>query len=154
MKIFGVILFIVFFCTFTFFAQKTDRHDKNIPNGTIRQPHLYFVIGIFGFIGFVIVGLIFLLAQDDVVSSIVMFAVAFPYIFFVIYACNWKIVFDDNGFIFTNIVGKQREFLYKDVTIEDTGRGLRIYLGTKKITAISFLLENVNEFYQSYKKYK
>lgn len=153
MKIFGIIFFIVFFGAFSFFVQKSNYQDKEIPNGTIWQPRLYLYIGIFGIIGFVTVGLIFILAQDDVVSGIVMFAVAFPYIFFVLYACNWKIVFDDNGFLFTNIIGKQRQFLYKDITMEDTGRGLRIYCGKKKITTISYLLgENVGKFYRSYKK--
>lgn len=86
-------------------------------------------------------------------AGIVMLAITLPYIILIVWSRNWKTTFDNNGFYFTNIIKKQRHFLYKDVKIENTTRGLRIYIGKKKILAVSFLVANVDTLYSTYAKW-
>ncbi len=150
MKWLGIVLLVAFVVASVVFQRKADNRNQKVEKGVIKQPLDYLYIGILGIATFVIIALIFIFAQHDVVSGIVILAVTLPYVFLVVYACNWKIVFDENGFSFTNILGRKKSYLWADVTINDTGKGYRVYFGTKKVVAMSFLLANVHEFYECY----
>lgn len=78
-----------------------------------------------------------------------LFATA-PYIVLIVFSINWKVEFDDSGFVFTNLFKRTKQFLYSDVAVTDIGRGLRVYNGKKKVFAASFLLANVEDFHSKY----
>ena len=153
MRLLGVILAIVFIALSSIFSKKINYQNQKIENGVIKQPPFYSYVGILGVLAFVTIAMIFFFAQNDIVAGIVMLAITLPYIILIVWSRNWKITFDNNGFYFTNIIKKQRHFLYKDVKIENTTRGLRIYIGKKKILAVSFLVANVDTLYSTYIKW-
>ncbi len=152
MRLLGVILAIVFITLSSILGKKFNYQNQKIENGVIKQPPFYLYVGILGVVSFTIIAMIFLFAQSDIIAGIVMLMITLPYIVLIVWSKNWKITFDDKGFCFTNIIKKQRTFLYKDVRMENTTRGLRIYVGKKKILAVSFLVANVDALYSNYLK--
>lgn len=150
MRWLGIFLAIAFVSVSFVWSKKLNRGKQGADDGTIKQPRDYLYVGVLGVVAFAVIALIFFLAQNDIVAGIVMIVVCIPYVLLIIYAVNWKIEFDSNGFWFTNSIKKKKYYSYSSVTIVNTGRGLRVFAGKKKIVAISFLLANVDVFYQKY----
>ena len=144
MKWVWISILVIFAICFQVCLDKVNR--KNIEKNTIRKPHWFLILGVFGIIGFNIIGMIFLFSQKEVISCIVMVALSSPYSLFILLERNWKIRFTEKGFSFCNMWKRKKDFIYEQVEIVNTGRALRIYCEGKKVVAISLLLENVQEF--------
>lgn len=150
MKWLGVLLAIAFIALSSVLNKKLKQKNQHVKDGTIKQPCDYLFVGILGVVAFVAVALIFFIAQHDIVAGVAMIAISIPYMLLIIYTAHWEIRFDSNGFLFTNIIRRRTYYLYSSVTIENTGRGLRIYAGKKQIAALPFSFANVDDFYQRY----
>ena len=139
---------------FSFFLKKTNySNQKKYTEGVIKQPFWYFYVGVFGIIGFNLIGLIFLLHQKEIISWIVMLSISLPYIIIIVYSRNWKIEFDDVSFSFTNIWKIKKKYLYNQVEIINNGRALKVYFEKKKVLSVSTLVFNVDLFEKSYNKF-
>lgn len=150
MRWLGIVLAVVFFATLSV-LNKRMQTESHVVDGVIKQPRHYLYVGILGVVCFIIIAVVFLV-QNDVAAGVFMLVVTVPYIVLVVFAINWKVEFDDSGFAFTNLFKRTTQFLYSDVTVTDTGRGLRVYNGKKKVFAASFLLANVEDFHSRNEK--
>ena len=155
MKWVWILLLIAFMVSFSIFLKKANyQNQTKINNYTIKQPHWYLYIGIFGLIGFNLIGIIFLVYQKEIFSWLSMILISIPYIFVILFERNWKIEFDDTCFTFTNIWKVKKKYLYNQIEIVNTGRAIRCYYNKRKIFALSTLIINVDEFEKNYKKRK
>lgn len=146
-------LMIIYMISFSMIIKKADYgNQKAINDFTIKQPYWYMHVGVLGIVGFNLIGLIFLLHQREIVSWIIMILISIPYVFIILYARNWKIEFNELGFSFTNIWNVKKDYLYNQVKVVNTGRGLRIYQGKRKIFAVSSLIVNVDKFENLYNR--
>lgn len=151
MRWLGIVLSVVFFATLSFLNKKMQT-ESHVMDGVIKQPRHYLYVGILGVVCFIIIVVVFFV-QNDVAAGVFMLVVTVPYIVLIVFSINWNVEFDESGFTFTNMFKKKRRFLYSDVTVTDTGRGLRVYNGEKKVFAASFLQANVKDFHAKYKAY-
>lgn len=151
MRWLGIVLAVVFFATLSVLNKKMQT-ESHVVDGVIKQPRHYLYVGILGVVCFIIIAVVFFV-QSDVAAGVFMLVVTAPYVVLIIFSINWKVEFDESGFAFTNLFKRTKKFLYSDVTVTDTGRGLRVYNGKKKVFAASFLLANVEDFHSKYKAY-
>lgn len=155
MKWFWILLMIAFMVLFSFLLKKANyRNQKKTNDYTIKQPYWYLYVGIFGLVAFNLIGFIFLIEQKEIDSWICMLLISIPYIFIIMYERNWKVEFDDDYFIFTNIWRVKKKYLYEQIEILSTGRSIKIYYKKRKIISISTLIINSNELERKIYKYK
>lgn len=152
MRWLGIALLVIFFFVSVVLKNKSGYENQNKEDGVVKQPQYYLSVGILGVVCFVVIAVIFFV-QKDIAAGIFMAVVAIPYIILIFYARNWKIIFNESEFVFVNLFNTKRRFSYSEVKIVNTGRGLRVYDGEKKVLAVSFLVGNVDEFYRQYSKF-
>ena len=150
----GLLLLYVI-CLSVFLKKASYNNQKNIPENVIKMPHWYSYVGVWGMIGFLIIGLCFLLYQKEVTSAFAMFALCIPYALSIIFVRNWKIEIKEDGFLKTNVWGRTRQFPFQKVLLTNTGRAIRIYDAAtkKKIVAVSLLFANAEKLETCYQKY-
>ena len=119
----------------------------------IKQPRLYLFVGVIGCIVFTSIALFFLLAPGSMIAGykedmprwplfLIFFAINIPYLLFILVQLNWKIVVNEDEFVFRNIFGKKRVYKYADVSVKQLSRCTRFYQNEKHIVGISFLQDN------------
>lgn len=131
---------------------KSNYQNQGKSDSIIKQPYWYFNVGIAGLVCFNFIGLVFLIHQQEVISWLIMVGISLLYIPIMIFERNWRVEFSETSFTFTNMFGKKKEYLYSQVTLNDTGRAIRVCFNKTKVFSASFLLINVTEFEKAYKK--
>ena len=133
-------------------AQSKNKKQKMISDNVIKQPYWYYNVGIIGLISFNFIGLVFLIHQREVISWLIMVGISLPYIFIMAFERNWKVEFSGTDFVFTNMFGKKRMYLYSEITLKNTGRAIKVFYNRKQVFAVSLLLINATKFENAYKK--
>ena len=69
-----------------------------------------------------------------------------------IYSVNWKIEIQEDFCIHTNIFGKKKKYLYKDLMVIKLPEAYKVCFNNHKVFIISTYLNNWKQFVDAYKK--
>ncbi len=136
--------------------------DKEV----IKFPKFVPILGAFGFIMFVALGLWALLqgSFSNVIAGIVFVVIVLSitcpiFLWTFLMGVNWKLILDEEQLIYRNLWGRVKRINYQDITgiktcyakKSDIVQGYIIYIGKKRIV-IQSLATNLNTFPKTIKK--
>jgi hypothetical protein len=140
---------------FRYFRSKKDskpskkRENSNI----IKQPQLYFNVGLLGLIVFTSGGIFAFLTETEP-YYILIFMMDIPYILFMIIQINWEIQVYENEFVFRNMWRISRTYYFDDIAVSELTSATRFYKKGKHIVGISFLQDNWDCLQNAIKAYR
>jgi hypothetical protein len=139
---------------FRYFRSKNSKPSKKEENSNIiKQPQLYFNVGLFGLIVFTAGGIFAFLTETEP-YYILIFMMDIPFVFFIIIQLNWRIQVYENKFIFRNMLRISRTYNFDNIKVRELTSATRFYKGKKHIVGISFLQDNWDCLQNAIKAYE
>lgn len=144
-----------------------SRNPKNNESKTIVYPSSYIITMVFSILGaFAIYTYLLILAlffpnkiqdfDDNTIwqISFIFALIIVPIIIFTIYLTKFKIIVNDDGFVYINLFRKTKSYLYQDVSSRLIGSSYHCFYNGKLLVKISLLLDNADLLHKSIKKYQ
>jgi len=144
-----------------------SRKPKNNDSKIIVYPRTYINIMLFCSLGFFALYIFLLMLalffpnkiQDFDNNTIWQMSIIFALIIistiiFTIYLAKFKIIVNDDNFIYINFFRKTKTYLYKDVYTKLIGRSYQCFSNDKLIVKISLLLDNADLLHKNIKNYQ
>jgi membrane protein YdbS with pleckstrin-like domain len=159
-QIIGIISIVVVTIASKYFWQHIKKKvDEDTKSNIIKQPSNYIVVGVMMIIGFAVIIAVIAIFSDVFESEasiavIVVFSLGYLLaIYILLNSLNWKLELFDEYCIHTNIFGKKRTYIYKEIRVVDVSSGFRVYNGKRRIFDISGFQDNWKAFPQQFKKH-
>ena len=132
-------------------TKASEKSDINV----LKVPKLVFWIGFVGLmICYIVIAILLAVAFNEVnaACSICLFLMSFLYLWLIMYALNWKVVIEEDGFTFRNMFRKTCKFSYSEITALKRIKigGYKIYVGKKRIT-VDYYIVGHKEFWDKLK---
>ncbi len=129
-------------------AQLLKNYKKSGETNIIRQPKIYFSAGIFMALTFSMIALLFGLFPSEesreyvLAGVIVLLCFSMIGVFLIIWYLNFKIEFDQDNLIHTNIFKNQKIYKLKDLNYDSHLSKKDIYKSDKIVLTVNDLMEN------------
>ena len=152
------------FCLFRVMARRRSHVAPDVDPKVIKQPILYFYVGLFSTLfhfGFAIFSLLApdgIFTEDCVELRWTLFSIfllfAFGCSWIAILQVNWKIEIRDDGFLFRNTFGIKRTYQFDEIEEVYMSSTIRYKHLGKTVVSISFLQPNYDALSIAFSNYR